>query len=229
MLYARQIPPEYQESPLFFGESFWPEEIVCCGNRGYKVHQTDAYEKLMKYAEDCADEIENLGHSWSYKNATEVIMDLLPPEHKKSYSTKEIKRWKELIEGYRSCRSSEEDDYIVQMLSLITGIKYSHTEIRGRCQGDWQHLYYPTEYGREFVKAFEIEYFNLGSEWIIHDEESEPSGPEDIAGYGQYILASGYSEDEVKAELADITGVAAEDIVLYRFSGWVRSAQYEVA
>ena len=227
MIYAKQIPPEFQESQLSW--DFWPEDIICCGNRDYNVHQTDAYEKLMKYAGDCADEIENLGHSWSYKNATEAIMDLLPPEHKKNYSTREIKRWKELLKGYSVCRSCEEDDYIAQMLSLITGKKYSHTEIHGCCQRDWQRLYYPSAYGREFVKAFEIEFFNLGSEWIIHDEDSEPKDTDGISGYSMYLMADGYSSDEVKEELSEQIGVSPEEIVLYSFVGWKRSADYKIA
>lgn len=32
-IYAKQISPEYQESPLFLGDEFWPEGIILDGNR----------------------------------------------------------------------------------------------------------------------------------------------------------------------------------------------------
>ena len=32
-VYARQIAPEYQESPLFLGDEFWPENVLVYGNR----------------------------------------------------------------------------------------------------------------------------------------------------------------------------------------------------
>lgn len=35
-IYAKQISPEYQESPLFLGDEFWPEGIILDGNRDYK-------------------------------------------------------------------------------------------------------------------------------------------------------------------------------------------------
>lgn len=34
-IYAKQISPENQESPLFLGEEFWPEGIILDGNRDY--------------------------------------------------------------------------------------------------------------------------------------------------------------------------------------------------
>lgn len=36
--FARQISPEYQESPLFLGEDFFPDNIAVCGNRDYREH-----------------------------------------------------------------------------------------------------------------------------------------------------------------------------------------------
>lgn len=34
-IYAKQIAPEYQESPLFL-DDFFPDDIAVCGNRDYK-------------------------------------------------------------------------------------------------------------------------------------------------------------------------------------------------
>lgn len=37
-IYAKQVPPEYQESPLFLGDEFFPDDIAVCGNRDYMEH-----------------------------------------------------------------------------------------------------------------------------------------------------------------------------------------------
>ncbi len=227
MIYARQIPPEYQESPL--STWGWPEELTC-NVKHSRQHTSKAYELLMRYADECEDEIENLKSAGSlYRNATEVIHDMLPPQHKVRYATQEIKKWKELLKGYSSCTSSQEAGYIVEMLTLLTGEKYVYAVIRGCSQGEWEEIFYPESYGESFRDNFETAYFNLGSEWIIHDEDSEPKDPDEICGYSMYLMADGYSSDEVKEELSEQIGASPEEIVLYSFAGWKRSAEYYVA
>ena len=45
-IYARQIPPEYQESPLFLGAEFFPDDIAVYGNRDYKEHIPAVFERI---------------------------------------------------------------------------------------------------------------------------------------------------------------------------------------
>ena len=57
MIYAKQIPPEYQESPL--STWGWPEELTC-NVKHSRQHTSEAYELLLRYADECEDEIEHL-------------------------------------------------------------------------------------------------------------------------------------------------------------------------
>lgn len=78
---------------------------------------------------------------------------------------------------------------------------------------------------REALAAFETMYFNTGSEWIIHDEENTPEGPEEVNGYSCYIVAD--TEEGIKKELAAVAGCAPSDIVMWAFDEFIRVPQYK--
>jgi DNA-binding cell septation regulator SpoVG len=126
-----------------------------------------------------------------------------------------------LIEEYN--KTELDDNIICCALKLITGREYNTTTIRGCSQGEWQDIFYPTEYRSEFIKFFETEYFNTGSEWIIHDEENKPETPEDITGTAMYC----YSYDPRK-EIAEYMGVEQTDVILYEFDGYNRTEKYKL-
>ena len=46
MVYAKQIAPEYQESPLFLNGCF-PDNIILTGNRQFNSHTTPEYDKIV--------------------------------------------------------------------------------------------------------------------------------------------------------------------------------------
>ena len=50
-IYARQVAPEYQESPLFLNE-FFPDNIILDGNRNYCSHTTPEYEHIDRYLDE---------------------------------------------------------------------------------------------------------------------------------------------------------------------------------
>ena len=223
--YARQIAPEHQESPLFLSDEF-PDGLILAGNRHYRSHSTDEYEILIAHIGEAFGDLEDIGtdNQW-YKNATELFHDMFTPTHKERYSTKEIAEWKEIIIGYNSCRAADEYKYFCLALSLMTGNKYDYMTIRGCYQGDWQEVYYPKNlYSSEFMSCFETEYFNMGSEWIVHAEEYEPKEPEDIIGYTMYC----YTYEPVK-EIAESEGVDIEDVVAYIHDGYTKHDKYRLA
>lgn len=90
-VYAKQVAPEYQESPLFI-DGFFPEDIAVCGNRDYMEHCPEVFERVYTVLSvgELAEVLEyrNGWKDW-YKNITEAITDYLPPE-KAKYSTKDI-------------------------------------------------------------------------------------------------------------------------------------------
>lgn len=51
-IYAKQVPPEYQESPLFYGD--WPENVFVFGNRHYNQH-AERLEEIRAALEEIAD------------------------------------------------------------------------------------------------------------------------------------------------------------------------------
>lgn len=107
---------------------------------------------------------------------------------------------------------------ILRALHLVTGKRYEKRTIRGYCQGDWQEVYFPIDdYSPEAIRELEIEYFNLGTEWVI-------TSADDPDGFSVYCY--GTSHDEIKKEIADAAGVNPENITMYEFTGWSRSAEY---
>lgn len=230
-IYARQIPPECQESPLYlfdWDESTYPG-LVVTGNRDFYSHTIAVWDKWAENWEEAADELDKLrernGNPW-YKNATEAIMDLLPPVHKDKYTTKEIHRWKEILADMQGCSSNTEYRPTLAALELMTGHKWDTRTIRGSSQGNWQDVYYDTTlWSQKALDALEIEYFNEGAEWIVHDEEQPPKGPDDVQGYGVYTHA--WDDDGIRREIAAAAGGDPQDVVLYKFAGWTHSACYE--
>lgn len=213
-MYARQISPEYQESPLFWGDECFPEDIILTGNRQYNSHTTKAWDRLSN-AEDAADQIRYIQDRspWAcYNTVTDALNDILTRDDGKGYTTRQVHAWKKLLEDWQDTEREK-----ALALELITGTPYDWHEIRGTCQGEWQMLFCPEDWTPEAVQAFEIEYFNMGTEWIIHDEEADPEGPEDVQGYGVY--AHGWNVEEIRKELAEIAGCNPEELTLWAVSG----------
>ena len=122
----------------------------------------------------------------------------------------------------------DDEKSILRALHLVTGRRYEKRTIRGSCQGDWQNIYYPVaDYTREALDILETEYFNTGTEWIIHDGDSIPENPDDIDGFS--IYCHGWSDEQIRTEIADAYGTQGAEVIRYKFTGWSRSAQYEEA
>ena len=230
-IYARQIAPEYQESSLFLGDEFFPDNIAVFGNDEYEEHCPDFIDKVWEVLRqgELADVLENI-KEWAewYRNATEAITDYLPPEHAAHYSTRAIHALKNYVLDFSCCPCSREYVILCGVLSIVTGKKWDYQSINGRGQCDWNYIFYPAnEWTDEQIKAFEIEYFNMGSEWIVDDGEfdSENDSPLNISGYSIYCTS--WNEEGIQKEIADAEGIDPADVVLYAFEGWSRTAQYK--
>lgn len=227
-IFARQISPEYQESPLFLDEDFFPDNIAVFGNRDYKKHLPATFEKVREVltAGELAGMLEDPAElkQW-YRNTTEAVTDYLQPESGGKYSTKAIHDLKALVLQFSTCHSREENGVLCKVLSIVTGQAWDYSIIRGCCQSDWQEIVFPVaEWSKEAIRTFESEYFNTGTEWIVHDEETEPESPEEISGYSVYC--TGWNEDQIRKELADASGEAPENIIMFAFDGWTKTAKY---
>lgn len=228
-IYAKQIAPEYQESPLFIDGCF-PDNIAVCGNRDFNSHKPELFEKVQEVLEqgELAEVLEYPKEraDW-YKNATEAINDYLPPEHGRKYSTNAIHALRCLVIDYSCCACSRENEILCKVLSIVDGRKWDFDTIRGSRQSEWQKVFYPLdEWGQEALRQFETEYFNEGTEWIVDDGEFCPEidSPLNINGYSIYCTS--WNKEGIKQEIADAEGTSPENVVLYAFAGYTRTPQY---
>ena len=145
-IYAKQVAPEYQESPLFMEE--WPENVYVFGNRHYKEHGGEYINNIKNSMYDAADELKALTCGGSYYDSfIDILADIIPaPDNKKEYSRADRLKWRALLLNY-DAGAITDDDAITTALELITGDEYDAATIRGCCQGDWNNIIYRGQCG----------------------------------------------------------------------------------
>ena len=231
-IYARQIMPEFQDSRIFDDDGNGVEYINVWGNKDYQSRTSSVFDRVKECldAGELAEDIEAVmekNPSAIYGNITEAINNQLWRDDGKPYSTRQIGKLKQLVLRYSECRSSEEDQILVDVLSIVTGEEWDYRNIHGCCQSEWNTVYYPVKYWtKESLDAFETMYFNTGSEWIVHEGDTEPTSPEEIDGCAYYCVS--WNDEGIKKELAEAAG-GNEDVVLYKYSGSVSIPTYKVA
>lgn len=233
-IYARQIMPEFQDSRIFDDDGNGVEYINVWGNKDYQSRTSSVFDRVKECldAGELAEDIEAVmekNPSAIYGNITEAINNQLWRDDGKPYSTRQIGKLKQLVLRYSECRSSEEDQILVDVLSIVTGEEWDYRQIHGCCQSEWNTVYYPVKYWtKESLEAFETMYFNTGSEWIIHEGDTEPTSPEEIDGCSCYCVS--WNDEGIKKELAEVAGAEnLEDIVLYKYAGSKSVPIYNVA
>lgn len=220
-IYAKQVPPEYRESPLFMEE--WPENVFVFGNRDF-TDRSGRLEDIRRGLEDIAEEYERLqaGYYQNY-SFSEILNDYLPRDDKRDYTRPERLRLREIAFDYTyTLDYRKEKETLCAVLELVTGRKYDYATIRGCCQGDWQEIIYPCAYGREWLDRFETEYFNIGEEWRISEND-----PENDENY--YFYTHAWNNDGIREEIAAAAGVEPGDVILYTFTGCIKEAEYTEA
>ena len=213
-IYAKQIPPEYQTSPLYYDE--WPENVYTFGNDRLIAHD-DRIQDIRAGLERLQDNIEHM-RSGAGGNLHAAIWYEFPRENMQGYTRAERLKWLELAREYTCTRDfSDEHDAITAALELITGYEWTCACMRGCCQSDWQYVIYPVKYGYDWFTEFETEYFNTGDEWNLYDENDD-------------VLFSVYThewrDEDKRAEIADAADVDPSDVTLYEFDGYDRNIRY---
>lgn len=221
-VYARQVAPEFQESPLFFDECF-PENIAVFGNNDYEEHVPEIVEKVRNGLENCEMD-EAMNQTYYATSLEEYMMESIPPVGREHYTKKELTEIENFVADY-GLQSMRDKEIFCRILSIVTGKEWASKQICGSAQSEWNNIYYSVdEWTEEALAKLEIQYFNEGTEWIVHDEEYDPVGAEDISGYSTYC--TGWNDDEIRKELADSAGVSPEDVVMYKWNGWIQTACY---
>ena len=114
---------------------------------------------------------------------------------------------------------TDNEAIITEALSIVTGEKWDYKRIHGSCQSDWNYIYYRSEeWTEKALEYFGIEYFNTGDEWRLEDEDGNDFGS---------IYTHEWRNHEKKTEIAENMGVDIEDVTLYLFDGWTRTAKYK--
>lgn len=211
---AKQVNPEYQESPLMIFDE-WPENVVFDGNRDYRSRTTEEYDHIMERFDDMAWEWDNRGTN-GYTLA-ELLRDYgFYRADGKPWTTKQRHEWRVLME----CWTAEDDEVKLKALYLMTGHEWRSATIRGCGQSDWQDIYYDAEmYSAEDIEQIEMEYFNIGSEWIIDDEDGE--------NFSMYCYE--WQDEAIREEIANVAGVEPEEVTLYKWAGQSSEDVYEIA
>ena len=127
-------------------------------------------------------------------------------------------RLEELCNKYGT-RGADDEGIIAEALSIVTGQKWEYKQISGCCKSDWNYIYYrPEEWTEKALEYFEIEYFNTGKEWRLEDEEGDDMGS---------VYTHEWNDDEKKREIAENIGVDSDEVTLYLFDGWIKTAKYK--
>lgn len=220
-IYAKQIALEHQESPLFMEE--WPENVYVFGNDYFCRHIDVTIENIKNSMYDAADELKRLlrgEFAPGEYSLIEILNDFLQAENGREYSRADRLKWRALLLNF-DAGAIDDDDAITTALQLITGDEYNAATIRGCCQNEWNNIIYPAKYGAEWLREFEIEYFNMGDEWRI--TEGDPDSDDTY-----YFYTHERSDDGKRAEIAAAAGVDPADVVLYVFDGYTRTAEYRM-
>jgi hypothetical protein len=225
IIYARQVPPEHQESPLFWDLDALPEHIHIGGNAKLKELRFDEIRALWgRLAEAAGDLYEarqgRLALCWA-----DDLRELLPRESG-DYTRAERLRWRDILTDEKALYSSQKYRVFCQALEILTGRGWDFCTLRGCCQSDWQYCLFPeNDWNGEALEHLEAEYFNTGTEWIVHDDESTPGSPDEINGFSVYC--HGWNNDQIRREIADAAGGNPDEVQLYQFAGYEKRARYE--
>ncbi len=205
-IHAYQRPPEYQISPLIQFDEI-DENVSIYGNPRYNERKSDLFSNLPGILDDLAEELFYLMQGQKQYTDFSTILEAITGRD--DYTRAERKKWVDILR--RWTETDEETGVFLDALHLITRTEYAHSTIWGSCQGDWQNIIYPAEYGAEWLRAFGVEYFNEGTEWEIEEEQ------------GLSVYCTTYNP---RAEIADAMGADPGDVILYAFDGWERTPKY---
>lgn len=221
-IYARQVPPEYQESPLQMCEEY-PEYTFIFGNRHFFGHRAEEIDAIREALEAIAGDlycIKNRAHEDD--EVCKIVRDHFPGRDVGGgYGVHDCVKLAGLALEFCDSPHDRAEEYgiIADALAVMHREPFTACLLHGCCQGDWQYCIYPASYGDSFRDTLAAEYFNTGTEWIIHEGDDAPEEPEDIDGYSMYCTSY-----DPRVEIADAHGVQPEEVQLYEFDGYTRRA-----
>ena len=245
---AKQIAPEYQESPMFLSHDFedffnW-ENVSFFGNHELMERKIPILEEILDCIDDaCSDyfELVNNPISSPYSSITEIVEEYFLPlvNYGQDAGKDKEKEWEEIFTAWPDSRNDEEKTILCSILSLLTEREYVWKQITGSCQSDWQYIYYPSdEYDKKAIEQLESEYFNEGTEWLVYEEpveieESEMENACEIAededSLAFTVYCTSWNDEEKRKEIADGIGCNPDEVLLFSFDHYVKQPIYRLA
>lgn len=222
-VYARQTPYEWQESPwdLWGAEQIIIDKVAIYGNKQFQGYTFDEFDKVLTALDEM--DLTDIGEDSWYTTKQEMLLDYVPPVGRDTYTAEEIEDWKAACDWYDGRNRYTVQAAICAGLTLVMGEKYDYRCLHGCCQSDWNYFFYPVDlYNDDAIRDLEIGYFNMGEEWMVHDEETVPDCAEAISGYTLYVY------NDARKEIAAEAGVKPEDVVLWRYDGMMSIPTYKV-
>lgn len=180
-------------------------------------------ESPLSLLDECLEGLEIYGNKDYKRHTSETFDEVLECLDYGDFSDFEIAgdkaaRLEELYNKYYT-QGANNEAIIAEALSIATGQKWEYRQISGCCQSDWNYIYYrPEEWTEKALEYFEIEYFNTGDEWRIEDEEGNDFGS---------VYTHEWDDDEQRREIAESIGVDPDEVTLYLFDGWTKTAKYK--
>ena len=152
-----------------------------------------------------------------------------PKTDNSAYTENEKKAWINMYKKYTPDFRSELN-IIADILTMThPGSKYITRAIYGDCQSDWNCIIFDSnKYSDDDIKNLTAEYFNTGSEWIIHDNSDIDNieNPEEIEGYSVYCHSS--DPESAINEIAEMLETKPENIIAYAFDSYIRTPKYKL-
>lgn len=222
-IYAKQVPPELQESPL----SLDCYELTDCnifGNRTYEEHVSPTFDRLRDalecYEGGLQEAWDDLQEGHGYNSWADALDDLVPPEGRGPYTRAERLEWYDLI--YDASYNFDNTDVLHRVfcraLELMTGHTWGRATLRGSYQGDWQYCIYRADfYNSDALQTLEMEYFNTGTEWMVSTDCTDEMSVYCYSWNAKQIA------DEIRAVFG---GAAADTVELNWFDGYIQTPKY---
>ena len=253
-IYAKEVPPEDSQSPLWCGAWDYNEYPVIITRNEYNnmnsrkydwehdyknlwIGIRDKFEDMCYEYQDLINDVTYAGER-TYDSFEDILKDFVYKYETKDgyvkidWTEEIIKQVEEVVQHWLELRpTSYQEDYesMVAVLSIITGLDWKEATLRGCCQGEYTEiLYFENDDYVKFDKSeFEEIYFNTGQEWIIHDSDDEVTCADDVEGYYLYIT-NAWNTDMVKDKLRNYMGADPdEEVVLFVHDGYITKSVYK--
>lgn len=222
-IYAKQVPPDIQES--HFDIELYSEEVTITGNSNFNEYKSDLYKHVENHIEDAYREFDELEDGEQKPDDTHL--DKLIQAHfgVLPRNADERIRWRKTL-SYCILTSlfTMTPSPIASVMSLVSGKPYHVHTIHGTCQSDWNYVICPDEMtvgNHSILQAIESEYFNTGSEWMVY--ESEDACEAECDGISIYVL----DMQNPREVIAVYYGVMPVDVEAYAFDQYEKIPKYK--